>query len=76
MRVQALKGVCVGYVFGSGWWGQRVEDRFSFAEPNFVPTPGASGFQVSTPSPLLAACIRASLDVFIEAGGMPKLRPK
>lgn len=60
----------------AGWWGQQIQDRFTFAEPTFVPAPGALGFQLSTPSPLLLACLQTSLKIFREAGGMKPLRAK
>jgi kynureninase len=41
-----------------------------------VPTPGAAGFQVSTPSPLMLAPLRAALAVFREAGGIAAVRTK
>lgn len=59
-----------------GWWGQREQDRFSFAEPAFLPAPGALGFQLSTPSPVQLAALQASLAIFKQAGGMPALRAK
>ena len=45
-------------------------------EPGFRPIPGAEGWQLSNPPILSLAAIRASLDVFMEAGGMPPLREK
>lgn len=59
----------------SGWWGHRASDRFKMA-PDFIPCEGAYGFRVSNPSVLLVACVRASLDIFDEAGGMEVLRAK
>ncbi len=61
----------------AGWWGQVRDERFSFAEPHFRPAPGALGFQLSTPSPLLLACLGASLRLLDEeCGGMQALRAK
>lgn len=59
-----------------GWWGQREQDRFSFAEPAFYPAPGALGFQLSTPSPMQLAALVASLAIFKDAGGMRPVRAK
>jgi kynureninase len=59
----------------AGWWGHEKESRFRM-EPGFRPIPGAEGWQLSNPPILSLAAIRASLDVFGEAGGMPPLREK
>ena len=57
-----------------GWWGHRLEDRFRM-EPHFIPCNGAYGFRLSNPPVLLISCLRASLDLFDEAG-MDRLRRK
>jgi kynureninase len=59
----------------AGWWGHDKKSRFRM-EPGFRPIPGAEGWQLSNPPILSLAAIRASLDVFTEAGGMDPLREK
>ena len=59
----------------AGWWGHDKESRFRM-EPGFRPIPGAEGWQLSNPPILSLAAIRASLEVFMEAGGMEPLRKK
>jgi kynureninase len=59
----------------AGWWGHDKESRFRM-EPGFRAIPGAEGWQLSNPPILSLAAIRASLDVFREAGGMEPLREK
>jgi kynureninase len=59
----------------AGWWGHDKESRFRM-ESGFRPIPGAEGWQLSNPPILSLAAIRASLDVFGEAGGMEPLREK
>jgi kynureninase len=59
----------------AGWWGHDKGSRFRM-EPGFRPIAGAEGWQLSNPPILSLAAIRASLDVFTEAGGMEPLREK
>ncbi|EUC49319.1 hypothetical protein COCMIDRAFT_1969 [Bipolaris oryzae ATCC 44560] len=47
----------------SGWWGSDKSSRFHM-DNQFVPIPGASGFQLSNPSALDMTSVMASLDVF------------
>ena len=58
-----------------GWWGHRLVDRFQMG-PEFQAEEGAYAWRLSNPSVLLVTCMRASLDVFEEAGGMHRLRAK
>lgn len=51
----------------TGWWGYDKAERFAMKN-RFVPEPDASGWQLSTPSILLYACLKSSLDIFTQAG--------
>src|SRR5690606_26102058 len=58
-----------------GWWGHEKTSRFDM-DNQFKPAPGADAWQLSNPPILSLAAVRASLDVFKEAGGMENLTNK
>jgi len=58
----------------AGWWGHDEQTRFRMG-PDFHPMAGAEGWQLSNPSIIAMAPLRASLDIFAEAG-MDRLRKK
>lgn len=58
-----------------GWWGQNKSIRFQMG-PEFDAIPTAEAWQLSNPPILSLAAVRASLDTFMDAGGMHPLRKK
>lgn len=58
----------------AGWWGHDKATRFQMG-PEFIPIPGAEGWQLSNPPILSLAPVLASLRIFDEAG-MPTLIAK
>jgi kynureninase len=57
-----------------GWWGQNKATRFKM-EHDFQPIPTVESWQLSNPPILQLAALRASLDIFNEAG-ISSLRQK
>lgn len=58
----------------AGWWGHDKKTRFMMGS-EFAPIESAEGWQLSNPPIFQLAALRASLDIFDEAG-MPRLRAK
>jgi kynureninase len=58
----------------AGWWGHDENIRFQMGA-NFQPMSGAEGWQLSNPPILALAALRASMEIFSEAG-MERLRAK
>jgi kynureninase len=60
----------------AGWWGNDPATRFRMQlNEDFVPREGADGWQVSNPPIFSLAPVKASYDIFDEAG-MERLREK
>lgn len=57
-----------------GWWGNDKGTRF-LMKPDFVPIPTVESWQLSNPPILQLASLKASLDIFEEAG-IKNLRTK
>jgi kynureninase len=58
----------------AGWWGHDKQTRFRMGR-DFHAIPSTEGWQLSNPSILSAAALRASVDIFNEVG-MERLRAK
>jgi kynureninase len=58
----------------AGWWGHDEKTRFEMG-PEFRPMVGAEGWQLSNPPILALAPLRASMEIFDEAG-IDRLRTK
>ena len=58
----------------AGWWGTDEKTRFKM-EKGFVPKPDASGWCLSTSQVFNTVCLKASLEIFEEAG-MENIRTK
>jgi kynureninase len=53
----------------AGWWGNDPSTRFRMQlQPDFIPQPGAAGWQISNPPILALVPVRASLSLFDEVG--------
>ena len=58
----------------AGWWGHDERTRFKMG-PDFNPMAGGEGWQLSNPPIIALAPLRASMEIFSEAG-MERLREK
>jgi len=58
----------------AGWWGHDEKTRFQMG-PNFQAMAGAEGWQLSNPPIMALAPLRASMEIFSEAG-IERLRSK
>lgn len=51
----------------AGWWGHDEKTRFQMG-PDFRPMEGAEGWQLSNPPIVALAVLRASMEIFAQAG--------
>jgi len=58
----------------TGWWGQNKDTRFNMRK-GFDAIPTVEGWQLSNPPILSMAAVKASLDIFAQAG-MKNIRSK
>lgn len=58
----------------AGWWGHDEKTRFQMGS-DFVPMAGTEGWQLSNPPIMALAPLRASMEIFAEAG-MDRLRAR
>lgn len=58
----------------AGWWGNDEQTRFKM-EKGFIPKTNASGWNISTSQVFNTVCLKASLEMFEEAG-IDRLRKK
>lgn len=59
----------------AGWWGNKGSERFKMLEL-FDPINSALSYRQSNPSVIDVVAVKASLEIFREAGGVVKLREK
>lgn len=59
----------------AGWWGNNSQQRFKMLE-KFEPINSALSYRQSNPSVIDVVCVKSSLKMFKEIGGIEKLRLK
>ncbi|KAA3675838.1 kynureninase [Paragonimus westermani] len=59
----------------TGWWSHRAETRFDMTCHMELEV-GAAAYRITNPPLLLAAALRASIDLFRDSGGMSVIREK